>query len=159
MMTIRLPSILPGRASPPRLASLAVLAAVACAALAGSAVTTPANAWCCGGFHGGVFIGIPPIVVGPPAYPYYAPPAYYPPPPAYYAPPPSGYAPPPSGYAPPPSGYAPPPTAYAPPPPQQSDGQSCTAGPYVCPMDHPVASGSSCYCLGNNRTQVWGRAS
>jgi hypothetical protein len=26
-------------------------------------------------------------------------------------------------------------------------------------MDHPVASGSSCYCLGNNRTQVWGRAS
>ena len=98
--------------------------------------------------RGGVFIGIPPIVVGPPVYPYYAPPppAYYPPPPAYYAPPPTG--------------YAPPPTAYAP---QQSDGQSggqsCTAGPYVCPMDHPVASGSACYCLGNNRTQVWGHAS
>jgi hypothetical protein len=149
MMTIRLPSIVPLLARPSRLARLAMFAAVACAALAGSAVTTPANAWCCGGgWRGGVFIGIPPIVVGPPAYPYYAPPppAYYPPPPAYYAPPPSG--------------YAPPPTAYAPP---QSDGQpggqSCTAGPYVCPMDHPVTSGSSCYCLGNNRTQVWGRAS
>jgi hypothetical protein len=139
MMTIRLPSIFPGLARPPRLARLAALAAVACAALAGSAVTTPANAWCCGGgWRGGVFIGIPPIVVGPPVYPYYPPPAYYPPPPAY---------------------YAPPPTAYAPPSPPQSGGQSCTAGPYVCPMDHPVASGSSCYCLGNNRTQVWGRAS
>jgi len=138
MTAIRLLSILPGLARP------VVLAAVACAALADSAVTTPANAWCCGGgWRGGVFIGIPPIVVGPPVYPYYPPPAYYPPPPAYYPPPPV---------------YYPPPTAYAPPPPQEG-GQSCTAGPYVCPMDHPVASGSACYCLGNNRTQVWGRAS
>jgi len=158
MRTIGLPSLPARLARPPRLARVVALAAVACAALAGSAVTTPANAWCCGGgWHGGVFIGVPPIVVGPPAYPYYAPPpAYYPPPPGYYAPPPTGYAP-------PQSGYAPPPTAYAPPPPPQSDGQSggqsCTAGPYVCPMDHPVASGSSCYCLGNNHTQVWGRAS
>jgi hypothetical protein len=145
-MTIRLPSILPRLARPPRLAHLVVLAAVACVALASSAVTTPANAWCCGGgWRGGVFIGIPPIVVGPPVYPYYPPPAYYPPPPAYYAPPPPA--------------YYPPPTAYAPPPPPQSGEQSCTAGPYVCPMDHPVASGSACYCLGNNRTQVWGHAS
>jgi hypothetical protein len=64
MLTTRLPSILP------RLARPLVLATVACAALAGSAVTTPANAWCCGGggwgWHGGVFIGVPPIVVGPP---------------------------------------------------------------------------------------------
>src|SRR5580692_9075205 len=155
MMTISLPSLLSRLARPPRLVRVVALAAVACAALAGSAVTTPANAWCCGGgWHGGVFIGIPPIVVGPPVYPYYAPP-----PPAYYPPPPGYYAPPPTGYAPPPTGYAPPPTAYAPPSPPQSDGQSggqsCTAGPYVCPMDHPVASGSSCYCLGNNRTQVW----
>lgn len=147
MMTIRLPSILL------RLARPVALAAVACAALAGSAVTTPANAWCCGGgwgggWRGGVFIGVPPIVVGPPVYPYYPPPAYYAPPPGYYPPPPPA--------------YYPPPTAYAPPPPQsggQSSGQSCTAGPYVCPMDHPVASGSSCYCLGNDRTHVWGRAS
>jgi hypothetical protein len=116
----------------PRLVRPAMLAAVACAVLASMAATTPAAAW----WRGGVWIGVPPIVVGPPAY--YPPPVYYPPPPAYYAPPP--------------------PAAYAPQP-SQSAGQSCNAGPYVCPMDHPVASGSSCYCLGNNRTQVWGRAS
>lgn len=116
----------------PRLVRPAILPAVACAVLASTAVITPAAAW----WRGGVWIGVPPIVVGPPAY--YPPPVYYPPPPAYYAPPP--------------------PAAYAPPP-SQSAGQSCNAGPYVCPMDHPVASGSSCYCLSNNRTQVWGRAS
>ena len=123
----------------PRLVRPTALAAVACATLAGTAATTPAAAWCCG-WRGGVWIGLPPVVVAPPIYPpaYYPPPVYYPPPPpAYYTPPP--------------------PATYA--PPQQSAGQSCNAGPYVCPMDHPVASGSPCYCLGNNRTQVWGRAS
>jgi hypothetical protein len=121
-----------------RLARPAAFAAVACAALLGTAISTPAAAWWRGG---GVFIGIPPIVVAPPIYSpgYYPPPAYYPPP--YYAPPS-------------------PPAAYAPSAPaQQSAGQSCYAGPYVCPMDHPVVSGSGCYCLGNDRTQVWGRAS
>jgi hypothetical protein len=119
-----------------RLARPTVLAAVACAAVLGMAIPTPAAAWWRGG---GVFIGLPPIVVAPPIYPgYYPPPAYYPPP--YYAPPP-------------PMAYAPQSQA------QQGTGQSCYAGPYVCPMDHPVASGSGCYCLGNDRTQVWGRAS
>ena len=133
-----------------RLARPVALAAVACAALAGTAVTTPASAWCCGGGWGGgwrgggVFFGFPPIVVAPPIYA--PPPVYYPPPPGYYPPQP-------------PAAYAPPDPGQQPGPGPQAGGQSCYAGPYVCPMDHPVASGSGCYCLGNNRTQVWGRAS
>ena len=119
-----------------RLARPVALAGVACAAMAGAAVTTPAAAWWYGGYRGGVFIGVPPIVVAPPIYP----PAYYPPPPVYYPPPPVAYAPPPA-------------------PGPQAGGQSCYAGPYVCPMDHPVPSGTGCYCLGNNRAQIWGRAS
>jgi hypothetical protein len=47
-----------------------------------------------------------------------------------------------------------PPTNYDPRP----SGRSCYAGPYVCPLDHPVPSGSGCYCLSNNRTHVPGRA-
>jgi hypothetical protein len=130
-----------------RLTRPVALAAVACAAMAGASVTTPAVAWWAGGlggYRGGVFIGIPPIVVAPPIYP----PAYYPPPPAYY-PPPQGYYP----------SQQPPMAQGGPEGGPQGGAQSCYAGPYVCPMDHPVASGSGCYCLGNNRTQVWGRAS
>jgi hypothetical protein len=91
-------------------------------------------------------------------FPLYGPPMYYPPPPVYYPPPPVYYVPPPApGYAPPPAaGYAPP--AYSPAP--AADGrQSCYAGPYVCPMEHAVASGSGCYCRGNDGQRVWGRAS
>ena len=72
---------------------------------------------------------------------YYPPPVYYPPPPPVY-------------YAPPPMVYAPPQT-YSPPPP---NGQTCYAGAYSCPMDHPVATGAGCYCLGNGGQRVWGRA-
>ena len=41
---------------------------------------------------------------------------------------------------------------------QNGGGQACYAGPYVCPMDRPVATGGSCYCLGNGSQRVWGRA-
>lgn len=86
----------------------------------------------------------------------YPPPGYYPPPPPIYYPPPPGYYPPPSGY------YPPPPTVYAPPPayapvPGQPAGQSCYAGGHVCPMEHPVTRGSSCYCTING-SRVWGRS-
>jgi hypothetical protein len=83
--------------------------------------------------------------------PFYGP-AFYPPP-VYYAPPPIYYPPPPVTYAPPPITYAPP-QAYSP----QAGGQACYAGAYSCPMDHPVAPGGSCYCLGNGGQRVWGRA-
>jgi hypothetical protein len=91
-----------------------------------------------------VFVGLGfgfPLFYGPG---YYPPPVYYPPPPVYYAPPP------------PPVYYVPPQT-YTPGPTAQS-GQSCYAGPYVCPMDRPVAPGASCYCPGNGGQRVWGRA-
>jgi S-formylglutathione hydrolase FrmB len=88
-----------------------------------------------------------PLVVGPPAY--YPPPVYYPPP-AYYAPP--AYYPP--AYYPPP--YYPPP-AYSPPVQYRPSGQSCVAGPAVCPMQHPVASGAGCYCT-TTQGRLWGRA-
>jgi hypothetical protein len=88
--------------------------------------------------HARVFVGIGIPFYGPGFYP---PPYYYPPPPVYYAPPP-------------PVVYAPP-QAYSPP---QASGQSCYAGPYVCPMDRPIATGGNCYCLGNGGTRVWGRA-
>lgn len=90
-----------------------------------------------------VFIGFGfPFYYGPPAY-YYPPPVYYPPP-AYYPPPPAYYAPP----------------TYAPPaPPQYSpSSQSClVGGTPVCPMEHPVATGSACYCT-TAQGRVWGRA-
>jgi hypothetical protein len=104
------------------------------------------------GFTGGpaqarVFVGIGIPFYGPGFYP---PPVYYPPPPVYYAPPPVVYAPPPVSYA--------PPQNYSQAPGPAGDGQMCYAGPYVCPMDRPVASGGSCYCLGNGGQRVWGRA-
>ncbi len=88
-----------------------------------------------------VFVGIGVPLWGPGFYP---PPVYYPPPPVYYAPPPVVYAPPP-----PPQTYSQAPTG---------GGQACYAGPYVCPMDRPVATGAGCYCLGNGGQKVWGRA-
>ncbi len=63
------------------------------------------------------------------------------PPPVYYTPPPAQ------------SAAAP---AYSPAP--SGEGQSCYAGPYVCPMDRPVASGGPCYCIGNGGQRVSGRA-
>lgn len=79
-----------------------------------------------------------PLYVGPPAY--YPPPVYYPSPP-YYPPP-----------------YYPPPAYASPAPPQYTpSGQSCIAGPAVCPMEHPVATGSACYCT-TPQGRVWGRA-
>jgi hypothetical protein len=92
-----------------------------------------------------VFVG---IGLGVPFGGFYPPPYYYPPPPPYY-------------------GSPPPPVVYAPPPqyplPQQATGpgdggQACYAGAYVCPMDHPIAAGGSCYCPGNGGQRVWGRA-
>jgi hypothetical protein len=111
----------------------AIVAAAACAAIVGF-TGGPAQAR--------VFVGIGIPFYGPGFYP---PPVYYPPPPVYYAPPPVVYA--------PPQNYS-----QAPGPAQSGEGQACYAGPYVCPMDHPVASGSSCYCLGNGSQRVWGRA-
>jgi hypothetical protein len=90
----------------------------------------------------GVGVGVPFYGYGPGFYPapyYYPPPVYYPPPPIYYTPPP-------------PQVYTPAPAA------QPGTGQACYAGPYMCPMDRPVAPGASCYCLGNGGQRVWGRA-
>ena len=113
---------------------IAAVAALSAAVLGlGSA---PAQARVFVGFGFGV-----PWVYGPGFYP---PPIYYPPPPVYYAPPP------PPVYYTPPQTYTPGPTAQG--------GQSCYAGSYVCPMDRPVAPGSSCYCPGNSGQRIWGRA-
>jgi hypothetical protein len=90
--------------------------------------------------HARVFVGIGLPFYGPGFYP---PPAYYPPPPVYYAPPPVVYA---------------PPQTYTPPPVTGPSGQSCYAGPYVCPMDRPVATGGGCYCPGNDGQRIWGHA-
>jgi len=89
-----------------------------------------------------------PLFVGPPAY-YYPPSAYYPPPACY--PPPPYYPPPPAYYGPPPGSYVPPSAQYTP------SNQSCESGAAVCPMEHPVARGSACYCT-TAQGRVWGRA-
>jgi hypothetical protein len=99
--------------------------------------------------HARVFVGVGIPFYGPG---YYGPPAYYPPPPVFYPPPPVYYAPPPVVYAPPQAFSSP--QAFTPP----GVGQVCHAGAYSCPMDRPVASGGSCYCLGNGGEHVWGRA-
>jgi hypothetical protein len=105
------------------------------------ALPAPANA------RVGVGFGFPfPFVVAPPAYYYPPPPVYYPR--AYYAPPPAYYY----GAPPvPPAGYAPPAAGYS------QSSQSCMTGPAVCPMEHPVTSGSACYCT-TQQGRVWGRA-
>jgi hypothetical protein len=92
-----------------------------------------------------VFVGIGIPFYGPGFYP---PPVYYPPPPVYYPPPPVYYTPPP-----PPVVYSPPQTYSQAP----AGGQSCYAGSYVCPMDHPVAAGAGCYCPGNGGQRIWGK--
>ena len=83
---------------------------------------------------------------------YFGPPAYYPPPPVYYPPP--AYYPPPQAYYPPPATSYPPPAGYAP----QPSSQTCYANGYTCPMERPVAPGSSCYCT-TSQGRVWGNAS
>jgi hypothetical protein len=88
-----------------------------------------------------------PFIVGPPAY-YYPPPAYYYPPPPYYAPPAYYYRAPYPSYAAP---YGAPAPQYTP------SSQSCVTSGAVCPMEHPVASGSACYC-GTGQGRIWGRA-
>ena len=90
-------------------------------------------------WRGGVFFGFPGFYVAPPPAYYYPPPAYYPPAPVY-ATPPQDYA------APPAAGNGPPPPA-----------QACYAGPWVCPLSHPTASGDSCSCAGSNG-RTWGQA-
>jgi hypothetical protein len=85
-----------------------------------------------------------PFYFGPPAY--YPPPVYYPPP--YYTPP--YYASPPQAYY-----YQRPP--YSAPRYSPSSAQSCVTGPTACPMEHPVARGSSCYCS-TPQGRVWGSA-
>jgi hypothetical protein len=109
------------------------VAVVLCAAMVGLA-GNPA--------HARVFIGLGIPFYGPG---YYPPPVYYPPPPVYYAPPP-------------PAIYAPQPQNYSQAPMPDGSGQTCSAGPYVCPMDRPTAAGANCYCLGNGGARVWGRA-
>jgi hypothetical protein len=114
---------------------------LACAALVGGLLldTAPAAA----GWHGGVWIGVPPVVVAPPVYPYgYYPPAYYPP--AYYPP----------AYYPPPVAYAAPPAATPIPQGQASEngqtayGATCYAGVYVCQAPGNAAVGAGCSCPG-----------
>jgi hypothetical protein len=109
------------------------IVAALCAAMVGLAGSSA---------HARVFVGI--------GIPFYGP-GYYPPAPYYYPPPPVYYAPPPAVYAPPPQSYS-----QAPGP--GGAGQMCYAGPYVCPMDHPTATGANCYCLGNGGARVWGKA-
>jgi hypothetical protein len=131
-----------------------LLLGAAAVALAGAAlIPAPARAW----VRGGVFIGLPPVVVGPPAvypYPYYYPPAY---PPGYY-PPPAYYPPPPGYYPPPPEQQGAAPQASTPAPQQNTQmsqantpiGTTCYAGVYTCaayPQSH-VGTGCSCPGIG-----------
>jgi hypothetical protein len=109
-----------------RLTALAVAGALAGAAF----VATPAKAW----WRGGVWIGVPPVVVGPPA--------YYPPPYPYYYPPPYPSAYPYYPYYPPayPPGYAAPPPPAQTPMPQTQSGDTAQT-----PSNQPVAYGATCY--------------
>lgn len=111
-----------------------VLRAAAIAALAG-AMLLPSRAYAWVSFG----IAVPPVVVAPAPYPYYAP-GYYPPPPGYYAPPPPG-------------------TYARPPPPQQSPapelsqnqpqyGATCYAGNYTCAAYPYAQVNSVCSCPG-----------
>jgi hypothetical protein len=110
----------------------ALVAIALCAAMVGLAAPSA---------QARVFIGI-----GIP-FPGFYPAPYYYPPPVYYPPPPPVY------YAPPVQTYSQVPT-----PMPSGAGQTCYAAGYSCPMDRPVASGGSCYCLGNGGQRVWGRA-
>ena len=83
-----------------------------------------------------MFLGFGPPVWGPPAYyaPYYPPPVYYPPPP---------------------------PVVFTPPEDQVGPSEaarSCDAGAYVCPLDHPLPVGATCWCRDNAGRRAYGRA-
>jgi hypothetical protein len=101
--------------------------------LAAAFTASPASAW----WRGGVWIGVPPVVVGPG-------PAYYPP---YYAPPPT--------YG---QSAAPPAQSQVPAQPQASTGAApqtpvayggtCYAGVYVCPAPGYTPVGQTCTCPG-----------
>jgi hypothetical protein len=155
-------------------AKVRALSIAAALGLLGLAVLVPSTgqAW----WGGGVFIGIPPIVVPPLGYPYsypYPPPVYAPPP-IYSAPgetgaPPPGYEGSPEAYQSPPPGEQPPPGYAAPPsgyaqPPAASGGQagapgySCFAGAYVCPLDRSLPVGGKCSCPSNRGGRVAGQA-
>jgi hypothetical protein len=129
---LSLPTLSPSMLSLAMLATRRMTVAIVLFAAGLGVAASPADAR--------VFVGI-----GIPFPGFYPAPYYYPPPPVYY-PPPVVYA---------------PPQVYAPPPPAAvatGSGQSCYAGPYVCPMDRPVATGAGCYCPGNDGQRVWGRA-
>ncbi len=115
--------------------ALAALGAACCGALL---MPQPAHA------RVGVVFGFgAPLFYPPPLY--YPPPAYYPPPPVYYAPPAPAWATP------------APPAAYAPPP-ASPTGQSCYAGPMVCPMLRLGPSGRTCWCTDAAGRRVYGTA-
>jgi hypothetical protein len=111
------------------------------ALVAGAAMlaSTPANAW----WRGGVWIGVPPVVIGAPAY---YPPAYYPYAPYYY---------PPYYYGPPPAQTPVPPAQTTPAPQHQSSnsapvayGAICHAGFYTCAAAPQSPVGTGCACPG-----------
>jgi hypothetical protein len=136
--------------SPFRSVATRALVAAAVIGLGAAATPTPAKAWWHGGWgFGGVVIGLPPIVVAPPAPVVVAPPApvvVAPPPPVYYAAPPVAY------YAPAPAVVATPAPAVAvtPAPTYASAlGQGCYAGAYVCPLEQATPVGADCSCPAN----------
>ncbi len=123
------------------------LKALAVAAVIGGAAfaATPAQAW----WHGGVFIGLPPVVVGAAPYPYYYPPYYYPP--AYY--PPAYYPPYPYAYPPASAGAPAQPQAHGNGAPTADGGKvaygaSCYAGFYHCAAPAYTPIGETCSCPG-----------
>lgn len=83
------------------------------------------------------------VVVGVPFGPFFVPPPLFIGPPVVYSPPPVVFAP-------------QPPIVYAAPPPPPSAGQSCVAGPYVCPLTGPANIGASCSCPSNQGNRVFG---
>ena len=106
-----------------------VRAATAAALASSLLIPATAEAW----WGGGVVIGVPPVVVGPPAYayppPYYYPPAYYPP--AYYPPPPAQQS------------RAPQLSQD-----QRPYGSTCFAGVYTCAAEQDMRVGDGCSCPG-----------
>jgi hypothetical protein len=104
------------------MATIRLLVLAMLASVGVALIPAPAQAW----WHGGIFIAPVPFVL-PPVAPYYPP--YYPPPPPYYV--------------------APPPASYATPYGDSGPGQSCYAGPYVCPLDRASPIGAPCTCPTN----------
>jgi hypothetical protein len=123
-----------------RAGALAALAIGMCGVLASS----PASAW----WRGGVWIGLPPIVIAPGA-PYYGPayypPPYYPYPPGYYYPPPAAY---PATPVPPAQGQAQAQAQPARPQGPVTYGTICHAGVYSCAAPNATPVGQGCVCPG-----------